>query len=342
MTHTRLTYKEAGVDRDAPGALIAGSRDRIRGTFSSRVLGDVGHFAGLFRLNGFRDPVLVSSIDGVGTKVLLASAAGRLGVAGRDAIVHGVNDVAVIGATPLFALDYLAAAHWEPDAATAVLEGITAACHDEGVALLGGETAQMPGVYADGGLDVVACVVGVVERDGVCDGRAIRPGDVILGLASDGLHTNGYSLVRTLIARRRWSLRDVVAEIGGPLQDALLAPHRSYRKPLQALSRSGLLRGAAHVTGGGIPGNLARILPQGCRARIDRSAWTIPPLFRLIAQAGSVEESEMFATFNMGLGMLAVVPKLRAGVALDMCAANGIEAWIVGEIVAGETGVDLS
>jgi phosphoribosylformylglycinamidine cyclo-ligase len=337
----RLTYKETGVDRGVAEAVIAGSRDRIRGTYSSRVLGDVGHFAGLFHLNGFHDPVLVSSIDGVGTKVLLAAAAGRLQVAGRDAIIHGVNDVAVIGATPLFALDYLAAAHWEPDAATAVLEGITAACRDEGIALLGGETAQMPGVYADGGLDVVACVVGVVERDGLCDGQGIRPGDVIVGLASDGLHTNGYSLVRTIIAKHRWSLRDVVAEIGGPLQDALLAPHRSYRKPLQALSRSGLLRGAAHVTGGGIPGNLARILPQGCRARIDRSAWSVPPLFRLIAQAGGVEESEMFATFNMGLGMLAVVPKLRAGVAVDMCAANGAEAWLVGEIVSGEQGVDL-
>ncbi|MGH2348424.1 MAG: phosphoribosylformylglycinamidine cyclo-ligase [bacterium] len=341
MTDSRLRYKDAGVDRDAAGVLVRDRADRIRSTYSSRVIGDVGHFAGLFRLNGFRDPVLVSSIDGVGTKVLLASAAGRLEVAGRDAIVHGVNDVAVVGAAPLFALDYLAAAQWDPGAAAAILDGVTAACRDEGVALLGGETAQMPGVYAPHGLDVVACVVGVVERDEVCDGRAIRPGDLLLGMASDGPHTNGYTLVRALITQRRWSLRDVVAELGGPLGDALLAPHRSYRKPLQALSRSGLLRGAAHVTGGGIPGNLARILPQGCRARVARNGWSVPPIFQLIAQAGNVEDAEMYATFNMGLGMLAVVPKERAGIALDMCRANGTEASVVGEITVGEPGVDL-
>jgi phosphoribosylformylglycinamidine cyclo-ligase len=341
MTHTRLTYKEAGVDRAAAGAVIGASADRIRSTYSSRVIGDVGHFAGLFRLNGFRDPVLVSSIDGVGTKALLASAAGRLDVIGRDAIVHGVNDVAVVGATPLFALDYLAAAQWDSGAVAAIIDGITAACRDEGVALLGGETAQMPGVYAERGLDVVACVVGVVERDEVCEGRAIRPGDLILGMASAGLHTNGYTLVRTLITKRRWSLGDVVAELGGPLRDALLAPHRSYRKPLQALSRAGLLRGAAHVTGGGIAGNLARVLPPGTRAQVSRDAWTVPPVYQFIAQAGNVEDAEMFATFNMGVGMLAVVPKERAGIALDMCRAHGTEAWLVGEMISGEHGVNL-
>jgi len=337
----RLTYKDTGVDREAAGAVIGASADRIRSTYSSRVIGDVGHFAGLFRLSGFRDPVLVSSIDGVGTKVLLASAAGRLDVIGRDAIVHGVNDVAVVGAAPLFALDYLAAAQWDAGAAGTILDGITAACRDEGVALLGGETAQMPGVYAERGLDVVACVIGVVEREEVCDGRAIRPGDLVLGMASNGLHTNGYTLVRTLITKRRWSLRDVVAELGGPLQDALLAPHRSYRKPLQAISRAGLLHGAAHVTGGGIAGNLARILPQGCRAQVSRDAWTVPPIFQFIAQAGNVDDTEMLATFNMGLGMLAVVSKERAGIALDVSRANGTEAWLVGEITVGEMGVDL-
>jgi len=337
----RLTYRAAGVDRAATGALITGSRERIRETHTPGVLGDVGHFAGMFGLDGYRNPVLVSSIDGVGTKVLLARAAGRLDVVGRDVIVHGVNDVAVVGATPLFALDYLAAAKWEPQAVETILDGITAACRDEGVALLGGETAQMPGVYADAGLDVVACVVGAVEREAICDGRAIRPRDVILGLASDGLHTNGYSLVRTLMAQRKWSLKDVVAELGGRLQDVLLAPHRSYRKPLQALLRTGFLRGAAHVTGGGIPGNLVRILPQGCRARIERDAWVMPPVFQVIAEAGGVDRDEMFATFNMGLGMLAVVPRDRAGIALDMCAASGITTWVIGEIAQGETGVDL-
>ncbi len=337
----RLTYKDAGVDRDAAGNVLTGTRERIRSTYSTAVIGDVGHFAGLFHLTGLTDPVLVSSIDGVGTKVLLAKAAGRLDVVGRDAIVHGVNDVAVVGATPLFALDYLAAAPLDPADAAIILDGITAACREEGVALLGGETAQMPGVYSEHGLDVVACVVGAAERDQLCDGAAIRPGDVVLGLPSNGLHTNGYTLVRALIARRRWSLRDVVAEIGGPLGDALLKPHRSYRKPLQALARAGMLRGAAHVTGGGIQTNLARILPADCRARIDVAAWVPPPIFTFIADAGSIAAEEMFATFNMGLGMLAVVPKSRAGIAADMCRANGTEAWVVGEITTGETGVDL-
>jgi phosphoribosylformylglycinamidine cyclo-ligase len=341
VSDARLTYKDAGVDREAVSTLLAGSREKIRSTYSAAVIGDAGHFAGLFRLRDFRDPVLVSSIDGVGTKVLLAKAAGRLEVAGRDAIVHGVNDVAVVGATPLFALDYLAAAKMEPTDAASILEGITAACREEGVALLGGETAQMPGVYAEQGIDVVACVVGAAERDQVCDGRAIRPGDVVLGLASSGLHTNGYTFVRALMARRRWSLRDVVAELGAALQDALLVPHRSYRKPLQALVRANVLHGAAHVTGGGIAGNLVRILPAGCRARINRAGWSVPPIFSFIAHAGSVEVSEMFATFNMGLGLLAVVPRDRAGLAADMCRANGVEAWVVGEIEAGEGGVDL-
>lgn len=329
------------MDRSAVAAALRAAGDGIRETFSSPVIGDLGQFAGLFHLQGLRDPVLVSTIDGVGTKVLLAREAGALEIAGRDAVVHGVNDVAVLGASPLFALDYLAAVRLESGEITALLEGMTTACRENGLALLGGETAQMPGVYTERGLDVVACVVGVVERDEICDGTTIRPGDILIGLASWGLHTNGYSLVREIMARRRWTVDSVPEELGTPLRDALLTPHRSYRRPLLALARAGCLRGAAHITGGGIPANLVRILSEGCRAEVDTGTWTAPRIFTVLAQAGRIDRDEMVATFNMGLGVIAVVPRERAALAVDICRANGVEARIVGDVVAGERGVEV-
>jgi len=337
----RLTYREAGVDRAAAAAALAAAREGIRGTFTPQVLGDLGQFGALYRLTGFRDPVLVSTIDGVGTKALLAREAGRLEVAGADAVVHGVNDVAVLGATPLFALDYLAASRLDPPAVAAVLAGMAAACRAEGVALIGGETAQMPGVYAAPGLDVVACVVGAVERDGLCDGSTIRPGDLLVGLASAGLHTNGFSLVREILARRRWTLEAVPEGLDAPLGQVLLVPHRSYRRPLLALARARWLRGAAHITGGGLPANLARILPAGCRAVVETRRWTVPRIFAVLAQAGRLDREELFATFNMGIGMVAAVPRERAGLAVDICRANGAEATVIGEVVAGDRGVEV-
>lgn len=336
-----MTYRDAGVHREAVQAVLVASRDQVRKTFTPAVLGDVGHFAGLFRLSGFRDPVLVSSIDGVGTKTLLAVAADRLPLIGHDVIVHSVNDVAVLGATPLFALDYIAAATLGPEALSAILNGVVAACREEGIALLGGESAQMPGVYTDRGLDVVAAVVGVAERAEVTDGSKIRPGDVLIGMASSGLHTNGYTLVRAVLAARGWSLRDAPAELGRTLADALLVPHRSYRKVLQALGRAGFLRGAAHITGGGIGANLSRILPPKCRARVAVGTWEVPTIFGILAKAGPIRPAEMFATFNMGIGMIAVVPRDRAGVAADLARAHGPESWIIGEVISGETGVDV-
>ncbi len=341
MSKEHLTYRDAGVDRDAVQAVLADSHPQVRNTFTQAVIGAPGHFAGLFRLSGYRDPVLVSTIDGVGTKTLLAAAADRLSVVGHDAIIHGVNDVAVLGATPLFALDYLAAATLAPEALSAILRGVVDACREEGIALLGGESAQMPGIYTDRGLDVVATVVGVVEHTDLSDGSKIRPGDVLIGMASTGLHTNGYTLARAVLAQRRWSLRDAPTELGMTLGDALLAPHRSYRKPLHALLRAGFLRGAAHITGGGIPANLTRILPAGCRARVAGGTWEVPPIFGVLAKAGNIRPPEMFRTFNMGLGMIAVTPRDRAGVATDLAHANGPESWIIGEIVAGEPGVDM-
>lgn len=336
----RLTYAAAGVDRGTVMAALAAGTPAIRGTFSAHVLGDVGQFGGLFHLTGYRDPVLVSTIDGVGTKVLLAREAGRLDVVGRDAIVHGVNDVAVLGATPLFALDYLAASQLEAGEVTALLAGATAACREEGVALIGGETAQMPGVYAESGLDVVAAVVGVAERDGLTDGSRIRPGDILIGMASAGLHTNGYSLTRAIMARRRWALTTIPEGLFVSLADALLVPHRSYRRPLTALAKAGWLRGAAHVTGGGIAANLLRILPEGRRARLDPAGWPVPRLFSILQQAGNIDDQEMSATFNMGVGMIVVAPKERGRLATDICRANGAEAWVIGSVISGERGVE--
>lgn len=336
----RLTYAAAGVDREGIAGALADATPGIRETFSTRVIGDIGQFGGLFHLAGFRDTVLVSTIDGVGTKTLLAREAGRLDIAGYDAIVHGVNDVAVFGATPVFALDYLAASRFEAAEVTALLQGATAACRDEGLALLGGETAQMPGVYTAQGLDVVACVLGVVERDALTDGATIRPGDVLIGLASAGLHTNGYSLVREIMTRRRWTLDTVPDGFAGPLRDALLVPHRSYRRPLSALAKSGWLRGAAHVTGGGIAANLARILPEGRRAHVDPTSWPVPRVFSALQGAGEVDDGEMYATFNMGVGMIVVVPKERGRLSTDICRANGAEAWIIGSVTSGERGVE--
>ncbi len=336
-----LTYRSAGVDRAAVHGVLESLHARIRETFNVHVVGDVGHFGGLFHLSGYRDPVLVSSIDGVGTKVLLARQAGRLTGVGHDAIVHGVNDVAVLGAVPLFALDYVAAARLDPADLAALVDGMAAACREEGVALLGGETAQMPGVYTDAGVDVVACVTGVVDRKGVYDGSGIRRGDAVIGLASNGLHTNGYTLVRTVMHRRGWTLDTIVPELGVPLADALLSPHRSYRRALRALAGTGWLRGAAHITGGGLAGNLVRILPQSCRARIETTSWPVPPICEAFGSGGRIARGEMFATFNMGIGLTAVVAPDRAGLALDICRSNGADGWIIGEIVAGERGVEL-
>jgi phosphoribosylformylglycinamidine cyclo-ligase len=341
MSEVRLTYKEAGVDRQASATLLDAVGRTIRSTFTTRVLGDLGHFSGLFHLRGYTDPVLVSTIDGVGTKVLLAAEAGRLDFAGRDVVSHGVNDVVVLGATPLLMLDYVAAARLEPAAAAQVLDGITAACREEGVALIGGEMAQMPGIYTAQGIDVAACMIGAVERSAIIDGSSIKPGHVLIGMVAAGLHTNGYALARAVLAHRGWSLADSVPELGTTWREMLLRPHLSYRRPILALAAAGHLRGAAHITGGGIPGNLVRILPDGCRARVKTGAWHIPAIFTVLERAGKIPRDEMYSTFNMGVGMIAVVPGSRAGVALDLSAANGADAWVIGEIVAGEKGVEL-
>ena len=341
-----LTYRDAGVDRASRAEILDGLRSRIRRTRTNGVLGSGGEFGGLFRLREFRDPVLVSSIDGVGTKTRLAAAAGRWEVVGADIVSHGANDVLCQGAAPLFMLDYVAAGALDPAAVAAVIAGVARACRDQGIALLGGETAEMPGVYASGEVDVVGCTVGAVERSRIITGDAVRPGDAIVGLASNGLHTNGYSLARAALLPRgkaavRRALGRVPLGISESLGDALLRPHRPYARPVLALRDAADIHGIAHVTGGGIPGNLIRVLHDRCRARVIRGRWPVSPIFRLIQRRGRVTDDEMFATFNMGLGLLLVLPRRQAESAVSRLARLGERAWIVGDITAGRRGVEI-
>jgi len=342
------TYRDAGVDRDSKEAILAGVRDRIRSTYREGVLGSGEGFGGLFQLAGFRQPVLVSSIDGVGTKTRVAAAANRWRVIGADIVAHGANDVLCHGATPLFMLDYLAARILDADTVTGIIDGIAGACRAEGIALLGGETAEMPGVYVRHEVEVAGCTVGAVERDQMITGEAIRPGDAIVGLASDGLHTNGYSLARAVLLPNpgvgsavRRALEKCPRGLTEPLGDALLRPHRPYARPVLALRRHVEIRGIAHITGGGIPGNLVRVLPEGCRALIARHRWPVPPLFALIQKRGHVADGEMFRTFNMGLGLLLVVPAGEAERAVAFLASAGEQAWVVGEVASRTRGVEI-
>jgi phosphoribosylformylglycinamidine cyclo-ligase len=341
-----LTYRDAGVDRDRKDAALAAMGARIRSTHSQAVLEAGDPFGALFRLSGFRDPVLVTSIDGVGTKVRLAEMTHQWRVVGADIVSHGANDVLCQGAQPLFMLDYIASSALVAGVVGEILEGMIAACRVQRISLIGGETAEMPGVYAAGGTDIVGCTVGVAERDRVITGDAIRAGDVIIGLASDGLHTNGYSLARAALlpAGRLNALRALKRQPRGlsePLGAALLRPHRPYARPVLGLREHVEIRGIAHVTGGGIPGNLVRILPSGCRARITKHAWPLPPLFALIQKRGNVSSGEMFRTFNMGIGLVLVVPAEAAAPAIEYLDRAGERAWAVGTIVAGSRGVEI-
>lgn len=344
-----LTYRDTGVDADRKEAILAGVRAHIRSTYRGGVLGSGEGFAGLFRLAGYRDPVLVSSIDGVGTKTRIAAALGRWHVVGADIVSHGANDVLCHGAAPLFMLDYVASRVLDAEAITGILGGIVAACRDQGIVLLGGETAEMPGVYVKSEVDIVGATVGAVERDRVITGEAIRPGDVIVGIASDGLHTNGYSLARAVLlpdgahqgAALRRALKKIPRGLSAPLGDVLLAPHRPYARPVLALRHHLEIGGIAHVTGGGIPGNLVRILPEGCGARIDPGRWPAAPLCAVIQKRGRIADAEMFRTFNMGLGLLLVVRAPEGAPAVSHLEEAGERAWIVGRIAAGPRGVEI-
>jgi phosphoribosylformylglycinamidine cyclo-ligase len=339
-----MDYKQAGVDIEAGHEVVRRIRALARGTFTSGVLSDIGSFGGLFRLDPAQldDPVLVASADGVGTKLRVAFQAGVHRTIGVDLVNHCVNDILVQGALPLFFLDYLATGRLDPDVAVQVVEGLSAGCRENGCALLGGETAEMPGFYADGEYDVAGFIVGVVRRDRLIDGRTIRSGDVLVGLPSSGLHTNGYSLARRIafdVAGLRVDSR--VAEIGGTIGAALLEPHRSYLPVIKPLLPSGLIKGMAHITGGGITDNLPRIFPAGTAALIDRSAWKVPPIFQWLQRTGGVPDDDMMRTFNMGIGLIVACDESQADRLISDLARVGEPAAVrIGRVVSGSKGVE--
>ena len=335
-----MDYKAAGVDIDAGNETVRRIRGLARSTFTSGVLSDIGSFGGLFRLEPgrYREPVLVASADGVGTKLKVAFLARRHDTIGADLVNHCVNDILVQGADPLFFLDYLATGQLSPKVAESIVGGIAAACRANGCALLGGETAEMPGFYGEGEYDVAGFVVGAVDRSRLITGRTIAIGDLLVGVPSSGMHTNGYSLARRVIFERlRLDVSSYVAELSGTVGDALLEPHRSYLPMIQPLLDAGRIKGMAHITGGGITDNLPRVLPHGTAALIDRSAWTVPPIFTWLQRSGSIPEDDMLRTFNMGIGLIIVTGRGHAEPLIDELAARGgHNACIIGEIVPGE------
>jgi phosphoribosylformylglycinamidine cyclo-ligase len=338
-----MDYKQSGVDIDAGNEVVRRIRSLARGTFTSGVLSEIGSFGGLFRLAdaGVDDPVLVASADGVGTKLRVAFMTGVHTTIGVDLVNHCVNDVLVQGAQPLFFLDYLATGRLNPDVAVQIVEGLAAACRANGCALLGGETAEMPGFYADGEYDVAGFIVGVVARRHLIDGRSIVPGDVLVGIPSSGLHTNGYSLARRIAFEMAGLAADAtVPELGQSIGVALLAPHRSYLPLIRPLVGTGVIKGMAHITGGGITDNLPRILPGGTHARIVRSTWTPPAIFQWLQRTGRVPDEDMLRTFNMGVGLIVACAREREGelvAALENAGERG--AVRIGEIRAGGEGV---
>jgi len=305
-----MDYKSSGVDIEAGNEVVRRIRGLARGTHTRGVVSELGSFGGLFHLGarGYRDPILVSSADGVGTKLRVAFMTGIHDTIGLDLVNHCVNDILVQGAEPLFFFDYLATGRLDPDVAVRIVEGLARGCRENGCALLGGETAEMPGFYADGEYDVAGFIVGAVERERLIDGRAIAPGDVLIGLPSSGLHTNGYSLARSIaFDRLRLTVTDRVDELGTSVGEALLAPHRSYLPAVRPLLESAAIKGMAHITGGGITDNLPRVLPRGTDAVIRPGSWDVPSIFQWLERAGGVPRADMLRTFNMGIGLILVV-----------------------------------
>ena len=325
---SKQTYKSAGVDRDATREARRRIEAAVAGTHGPQVLGGFGGFGGLYQLSGYREPVLVSSTDGVGTKIKVAIALGRYEGLGEDVVNACVNDVVVTGAKPLFFLDYLAMGRLVPDTVEALVRGMVRACEAVECALIGGETAEMPGMYGDQEFDLAGFAVGVVERSAVLDSATVREGDLLLGIPSTGPHTNGYSLVRHMLGLDAdpSPLSEHYPELGRTLGEALLAPHRSYYPVVQPVL--GLIKSMAHITGGGLLENVPRALPEGLGARFDTAAWRLPPVFSILQELGGVERDEMYRVFNMGLGLVMVCDPSRAEEVVSLAP----EAIVVGEV----------
>jgi phosphoribosylformylglycinamidine cyclo-ligase len=329
------TYREAGVDIDAGNEFVRRITPLVRSTFRPEVLTDLGGFGGLFRFDAARyiEPVLVSGTDGVGTKLKIAFLMDRHDTVGIDLVAMCVNDVAVSGAEPLFFLDYLATGKLAVPKAEAIVKGIAEGCRQAGCALIGGETAEMPSFYPEGEYDLAGFAVGVVDRPKIIDGRDIRPGDVLIGLASSGLHSNGYSLARrVLFEQGRLTVTSRVPGLDRPLGEVLLTPTRIYAKQILGMAASGAIRGIAHITGGGLTENLPRIFPKGCGAVITRGSWPVPPIFAVLQKLGSISDDEMFRVFNMGIGLVLVVSSSASAEVMTRATELGERAYRIGEI----------
>ena len=322
------SYLASGVDLDAAAGVKELFKPHVRSTFGPHVLGDIGSFGGLFHLQGYHDPVVVSSTDGVGTKLKLATWLDRFDTIGHDVVNQSVNDIITTGARPLFFLDYIAVDTLVPSQVEAMVRGMAEACRQAGCALIGGETSQMPGIYVPGAFDLAGFIVGAVERDALLDGSGIQEGDTLLALPSSGLHTNGYSLVRQVfdLERDPSPLHDRLPELGRTLGEALLEPHWCYWPLLEPVLP--MIKGMAHITGDGLTDNLRRVLPHGLDARIDYASWEVPALFHLIQQRGAIAETEMWRVFNMGVGMVLVCAPAHA----DDIRRSLPAAWVVGEV----------
>jgi phosphoribosylformylglycinamidine cyclo-ligase len=340
-----LSYRDAGVNIDAANEAVERIKRLAASTFTPQVLTQIGSFGGMFRADfkGMAEPVLVASADGVGTKLRVAFMTGTHNTVGYDLVCHCVNDILVQGARPLFFLDYVAAGKLDPDVIAAVIDGLARGCREAGSALLGGETAEMPGFYADGEYDIAGFIVGMVDRARIIDGHTIEPGDVLLALPSVGLHTNGYSLARKLMFEVAGYRPDTYVEgLGGTVAEELLKPHRSYLGALDGLLDSGVIKGLAHITGGGLLENIPRILPEGTAVEIQAGTWPVLPVYKLLQSLGNVSEREMYRTFNMGVGMVVVVAEADADRARAHFDAVGEARYTVGRVVAGQRDVTIT
>ncbi|HEY2963219.1 MAG TPA: phosphoribosylformylglycinamidine cyclo-ligase [Pyrinomonadaceae bacterium] len=333
-----ISYSDAGVDIDAATRATDRIKELARTTFNQRTLSEIGSFGGMFdgAFPNMAQPVLVASADGVGTKLKIAFATGVHNTVGRDLVNHCVNDILVQGARPLFFLDYVATGKLSPEVVASVVEGVANGCRENGCVLLGGETAEMPGFYAEGEYDIAGFIVGVVDREKIIDGKTIEPGDVLLALPSAGLHTNGYSLARKLFFEvAGYEPQTYLPELGTTAGEALLAPHLSYLRPLEGLLDSGVIKGLAHITGGGLTDNIPRILPEGTAVKIEQGSWPILPIFELFRRIGNVSDHEMHRTFNMGLGIVIVCAAGDVDLIKNHFQQRDESCYEIGKVIAG-------
>lgn len=341
MSESRITYKDAGVDIDAGNTFVKMIKPLVKATSRPEVIADIGGFGGLFSLNSskYKNPVLVSGTDGVGTKLKIAFLADRHDTIGIDLVAMCVNDIIVQGAEPLFFLDYLATAKLDPEKGASIIKGVSEGCIQAGCALIGGETAEMPGFYSGDEYDMAGFAVGVVDRDKIIDGSSITVGNRLIGIASSGLHSNGYSLARKIIFDKMGlGVDDIIPGLDKTVADELLTPTRIYVRSILNLLRDFPINGIAHITGGGLLENVPRILPNGCKALVHKNSWQLPPVFQILQNAGNIEENELFRTFNCGIGMVLAVPEKEADEVLIRLSGLNENAFVIGEIAKCEAG----